>query len=199
MILKFYHTIFFQNKNEKYFVNNVPNCTLVYIPERLHQRNRTPITSFEVGERLYFRCKSEVLDNPYKAISITELSHNRSGLNSNILCVPDDVLFNIKENEPEERYEGLEICIIEIKYLESNSVYNKTYSETKNSAQFNCRIRLIHEPDCCMYPHSVFRVWINDELITYDNYNDTVKKLNKIRSLLKNELASMIIQNALVG
>lgn len=46
-----------------------------------------------------------------------------------------------------------------------------------------------------MYPHSVFRVRLNGEIVTYENYKDTLKKVNKIRNLLKEELASMIRQN----
>ena len=45
-----------------------------------------------------------------------------------------------------------------------------------------------------MYPHCVFRVWVNDELITYNNYENTVKKLSYIKLQLKEELAYMIIK-----
>jgi len=55
-------------------------------------------------------------------------------------------------------------------------------------------MELLHEPEACMYPHCVFRVWVNDELITYNNYENTVKKLSYIKLQLKEELAYMIIK-----
>lgn len=196
-ISKLFRTIFSCNHSIKPLNSIVPECELPYIPERLHQGNRGPISTFEVGEHLYFRCNAEVLDNPYKSISITELSHNRKGLSSETLSNPDDVLFNINLDETEERYTGLEICTIEIKSLDSNYQYVKNFTESKNNVDHNCTFKLIHDPAVCMYPHCVFRVWINNELITYDNYNQTIKKLNKIRAFLKEDLASMILQREL--
>ena len=104
-------------------------CPLPYIPSRLQIKNRLRIEQFEIGEFLYLRCKPEVLNNPYRDISITELSHNRSGLKDNILCNPDDVLYCIKENEAFEKYPDMEVCTLEIISLnEHNKFKNKSSS-----------------------------------------------------------------------
>jgi hypothetical protein len=112
--------------------NGMQECSIAYIPQRLQQNNKPVIEQFEVGECLYMRCKPAVLKNPYESISITELSHNRAGLRDNILCNPDDVLYSIKLDEPFEKYEGLEVCTLEIKSLNENNRYHKDYSEEKN-------------------------------------------------------------------
>lgn len=167
-------------------------CAIPYIPTRLQTNNRQPIEEFEIGESLYMRCKSDVLVNPYKGMSITELSHNRSGSNNNILCNPDDVLYNIVPENIFEKYEGLEVCILDIKSLNGDKKYRKYFSETKNGQEYTGAIELLHEPEPCMYPHSVFRIWVNNEKVTYENYKETLTKVNKIRNSIKEELASMI-------
>jgi hypothetical protein len=167
-------------------------CSLQYIPSRLQKKNKPIIEQFEVGECLYMRCKPEVLNNPYKDISITELSHNRSGLSNNILCNPDDVLYSIKENEAFEKYFDMEVCTLEIISLNETEKYKKSFTETKNGNDLTSILEILHEPEPCMYPHSVFRVWLNDEKVTYDNYKTTLKKAHKIRNSIKEELASMI-------
>ena len=167
-------------------------CPLPYIPSRLHKKNKPIIEQFEVREFLYMRCKPEVLSNPYKYISITELSHNRSGLAKNILCNPDDVLYSIKENESFEKYVEMEVCTLEIKSLNENYKFKKNFTESKDGNNHTSILELFHEPEPCMYPHSVFRVWLNDEKVTYDNYKTTLKKTHKIRNAIKEELASMI-------
>lgn len=163
-----------------------------YIPERLHMKNRSCVETFEVGECLYMRCNPKVVDNPYKEISIAELSHNRAGLAADILSVPEDVLYSIKLDEPFEKYEGKVICTLEIKSLTPEHKYHKTFTQEKNGELYTSVIELLHDPEECMYPHSVFRVWLNGETITKDNFGKTIGKLNKIRTELKEELASMI-------
>ena len=61
------------------------NCTLDYIPSQLKTCEKPIIDNFEVGEALYRRCTVEELQNPFRNITIGELSHNRKGLKSNIL------------------------------------------------------------------------------------------------------------------
>ena len=172
-------------------------CNLDYIPERLHRNNRTPIDIFEIGEQLYMRCHPHVIENPYKDISITELSHNRSGLQSETLCNPRDVLFNIKEEESEQQYSELMVCTIAIKSLNDESKYFKIFRDDKNSVESVGSIELIHEPEDCMYPHCVFRVKLNSKIVTYNNYKQTLKKSNRIRAAMKEEFASMIVQGKL--
>jgi len=169
------------------------NCQLRYIPINLHYESKSIIFEFEIGEFLYRRCKPEELENPFQSISITELSHNRSGDAKNPLCAENDVLYNIS-NDENERYINRVVCTLEIKSLNENKGYKKTYSQQKNDKKYFCSMELIHEPDPFMYPHCVFRISINDETITYENYDSTIKKLNQIRNQLKDELASMILR-----
>ena len=175
----------------------MPICSIPHIPDRLKLNGRPIIVEFEIGEFLYMRCDQGVLDNPYEKISITELSHNRSGLKGNTLCNPDDVLFSIKETDGFEKYADKEICILEIKSLTPANKFKKTYSETKDTLIYNCEFELLHEPELCMYPHCVFRVVINEEIVTYANYKTTLRKVTKIRNSLKEELASMIVRQAI--
>lgn len=169
-------------------------CSLPYIPSRLHKKDNPIIESFDIGEYLYRRCKHDELINPFKSISITELSHNRGGLNSQTLCNPDDVLFSINEHEDFEVYEDKVVCTLEIKSLNPNNTYKKKYTQKKDNELFTCYLELLHDPVPCMYSHCVFRVVINSEVITFDNYKQTLGKLNQIRNELKEELASMIIK-----
>ncbi|HUZ60475.1 MAG TPA: hypothetical protein VMU83_17020 [Hanamia sp.] len=167
-------------------------CLLHYIPNPLHTNERQIIDEFEVNENLYKRCKAEDLKNPYRADTLSELSHNRSWLIGDILCNPDDVLYNIKPGENDEKYEDLKVCTIRIKDLNKKNRYKKNFSEIKNGEIFNAVIELLHDPIPCMYPHSVFRIWLNGEIITYENYTRTLKRVHQIRNSIREELASMI-------
>lgn len=168
-------------------------CKLPYIPQRLHTNNKVNNNAFVVGEFLYMRCNQDVLDNPYKSISITELSHNRSGENNSI-SVAEDVLYSIKAEENIEKHNDKKICSLEIIDLNKNNSYRKKFTQEKNGCQFEAILELFHEAEPCMYPHCVFRVTLNNERVTYNNYKDTLQKVNKIRNSIKEELASMIVR-----
>lgn len=169
-------------------------CTLPYIPSRLHTKNNPIINTFDIGEFLYRRCNPEELANPFKTISITELSHNRGGLTSQPLCNPSDVLLSINQDEDFEIYGDKVVCTLVIKSLKENNTFKKEYTQEKGNQVYTCFLELFHDPVSCMYPHCVFRVVINEEIITYHNYKNTLGKLTQIRNELKEELASMIIQ-----
>jgi len=193
VILKNLLIIFCHIKEKLLSFFQMQRCTIPYIPNRLQSIGRKAIEKFGVGESLYLRCRIDLLKNPYKTISITELSHNRSGLPGDVLCNPDDVLYNILEKNNFEKYE-LEVCVLDIKNLNEESKYRKAFNETKNGQNYVGVIELIHEPEPCMYPHSVFRIWLNDEKVTYKNYKETLTKVHQIRNSIKEELASMIRQ-----
>ncbi|CAN5588655.1 hypothetical protein BH10BAC4_BH10BAC4_19790 [soil metagenome] len=190
-ILKHWPTTFYLiNRKSK---PETPNdCKLEYIPHRLKRNRRPIIQTYQIGEHLFYRCKPEELENPYKKISIAELSHNRSGFPLDSLSTAADVLYNINPNNTFERYTNLEICILEIKSLTPQNIYRKQFSETKADVIYNAIIELRHDPGDCMYPHSVFRVSFNGEIVTYDNYQKTLGKHPKIRNSIKEEIASMI-------
>ncbi len=167
-------------------------CNLQHVPERLHKDDKPTINNFEVGEELYFRCTQEELDNPYLKISICELSHNRKGLANNIISEQDDVLINITgEGDP---VINKLVCVLVIKDVDAETgTFNKAFTQNKNQVDNHARIKLIHEPETCMYPHCVFRVWLNEVIIGYHNYG-LINSLKQIKTHLKTELASMIIQ-----
>lgn len=169
-------------------------CNLPHIPSRLHTNQRPIIKAFEVDEFLYRRCKPEELENPFKTVSIRELSHNRSGLEQNILCNPEDVLFNIIQDDDKERYEEMVVCTLKIKSLTDDNKYKKNYEQIKGGKTYTCQMELLHEPEPCMYPHCVFRIFIDGIVVDKDNYDITIKKLNEIRTRLKEELASIIFR-----
>jgi hypothetical protein len=166
-------------------------CNLQHIPERLRRQGRPTIEQFQIGEELYFRCKEEALENPYKVVSLCEVSHNRQGHVNNILSEADDVLYAITGEA--ERYTDKKICTLKIVALTNEGAYHKTFHETKNGTEFVGRMKLMHDPDECMYPHSIFRVWLNDEVVDMQNYDVTLKKVNKIRTYLKEDIAAMIV------
>ncbi|HRG00812.1 MAG TPA: hypothetical protein PKZ75_06830 [Bacteroidia bacterium] len=167
-------------------------CTLAHVPPRLHQLEKPAINHFEIGEEIYRRCTPVELENPFKGISICELSHNRQGLAGNIISQPQDALINIT-GVGENTYDKV-VCTLVIRDInEQLGTYCKEFNQEKDKTLHNAKLQLIHEPDNCMYPHCVFRVWLDEELITYDNYN-LVDKLKQIKTQLKSALASMIIQ-----
>jgi hypothetical protein len=111
---------------------------------------------------------------------------------NDVLCNPDDVLFSIRANEDFQNYKEKVVCILEIKNLNSENKYKKQYTQKKDNIDFVGVMELLHDPVPCMYPHCVFRVWINEEIVTIDNRKDTIDKYKEIRTRLKDELASMI-------
>ncbi len=173
------------------------NCNLDYIPDRLHTNNRPIINKFNVGQLLYHRASPEIIENPYKTVTIAELSHNLGGHPEKILSLPEDVLFSIKEEEDFEKYTDKEICTLRIISLNNLNQYDKDFSQEKNGEKATAKIKLLHDPVGCMYPHCVFRVWLNGTIVTYKNYKQTLNKWKKIRTELKQELASMIIHRVI--
>lgn len=168
-------------------------CELQYIPERLKTLDKPIVNIFSIGELLYYRCKRDDLDNPYKGLSIAELSHNRSGIDNNISEL-EDVLYNIVPEKGVEKFD-LEVCILKIVDLTNDNKYHKEFPEEPHEKiTSKATMDLLHEPEPCMYPHCVFRVHLNGEKITRDNYKTTLNKSPEIQSMIKQELAKMILR-----
>lgn len=168
-------------------------CNLKHVPENLHTNNRQPIEIFMVGEYMYRRCNKEDIDNPFKSISLTELSHNRSGFGDNILSNPEDVLYNIKEGASAPFYEDQVICKLKIVSLSDENKYKKKFSQIKNEIQVDAYMELLHQPEPCMFPHCVFRIWVGHVIVTYDNYKELLNNLQQIKTQIRQELVSMIV------
>lgn len=169
------------------------SCSLPYIPLYLHHTSQELIQCFYVGDILYHRCSPEKLENPYKTVSITELSHNIGTNNKVELSKLEDVLWSTKEEEELQKYDKA-VCTLEIKSLNDQQTYHKQFEQEKNGKVYKCVMELLHDPLPCMYPHCIFRVWLDGELVTYDNYKSTIRKLKKIKTQLKQELGNMIVQ-----
>ncbi|CAN5326048.1 hypothetical protein BH09BAC5_BH09BAC5_00760 [soil metagenome] len=176
------------------------NCELEHIPGELHKGNKVTIESFEVGEEIYRRCSAEQLENPFiGGVSICELSVNRRGIAPDFISQPNDVLLNITGiGDP---ILNKVVCTLTIKDLHPvSNTYEKSFEQTKENPQthlpvlYRASMKLIHEPEICMYPHCVFRVWLNGELVTMDNYRGTIYKVKKIKTELQMALVEMIVQ-----
>jgi hypothetical protein len=170
----------------------MPNCELNYIPEPLHWNEKPVLTEFQVGDLIFRRCNPKELENPFQAISLRDISNNLGTNLGNIISEKDDVLFNIVPEDEIERYKDKVVCTLEIKSLTANNQYIKYFQELKNGNTNNCTIQLLHDPLCCMYPHCIFRIWVNGEVVTKENYEVTLNNFNKLRTLIRQELATMI-------
>lgn len=180
-------------------------CNLEYIPKRLHHSDeRKIIDTFYVSDILYRRVSDKFLDNPYSAVTLSDLSHN-IGINNQIeISKKSDVLFSILEGEDFEVYDSFKVLALKVISIDENNHYDKVFNCEKNT---NLKVRLLlsHDPVCCMYPHCVFRFYIyNDDdheiEVTYENYSSTLgdkKKYKYLRDKLRHELSLMIIREAI--
>jgi hypothetical protein len=173
------------------------DCTLNYIPKSLHWNEKPVLTEFQVGDLIFRRCNHQELENPFKTISLRDISNNLGTNFGKIISEKDDVLFNIVPEDEIEKYAGKVVCNLEIKSLTLNNQYEKNFLEIKDGKNNNCTMQLIHDPLHCMYPHCIFRIWVNNIVVTKENYEVTLSKLNKLRTYIRQELATMIRRNAI--
>lgn len=166
-------------------------CNLEYIPKHLHTENKPIKEVFEIGEKLFYRCKPEILNKPYDNISLQDISHNRNfNDDTNFGC--ENVFYNIDENDERVKYEGLNFIEFFIKNLSNEITYKKNliYQDLKAT------LILKHVPEPCMYPHSVIEISVNGIIVNKDNYKIILGKKNQtysnLRSLIRQELTSII-------
>lgn len=170
------------------------DCTLPYIPERLHTKDREPIPEFFLQEHLYRRCSPAEKENPFANISLVDLSVNRSGKVSNSLCQLDDVLYNTAPSaeSTEERLQGKVIVNLEILEIATGGTYEKVLVQGSN----NCSIYLKHKPEACNYAHATFVFYSNDVEVQFDNWKQTLgsNAQKYLRTMCRQELAKMILR-----
>ena len=168
------------------------NCTLNYIPDHLHTNDKPIVEKFYIGERLFYRCNPENLEKPYDSIRLFDISHNRNFGNEEVFK-PEDVFYNIIEDEINEKYENLKIISFFIKKLSENRI---TYIKNLVYEDLTVKLTLKHEPVACMYPHSVLEICVNNQIITNQNYKIELGKKNikysNLRSIIRQELTSII-------
>jgi len=178
-------------------------CTLNYIPQRLLPNGRQNLPTFELGERLYRRCKNEAeLTDPFSNISLVDISVNRSGFN-NCLSVLSDVLYNThpKEGLTNEIFD-LPVAELMIEQLDEVGKYVKEFEGSKldannQSTSIKVRLELKHKLHECNYPHCAFEFHYNGIEVTMANYKETLGHksggVQKIRTLCKHELSRIIL------
>jgi len=175
-------------------------CDRHYIPKKLHWGKRGYIEKYLVGDIIYRRVDPNKLINPYLDITLTDLSHNIGMNYGTIISEPDDVLINISSKIDAERITSKVPCTLEIKNLNDKNEYNKSFTENLNDQEsYVATMRMLHRPENCMYPHCVFEIRLNNVEVTFENYGQTLglKKLKDLRTMLRDELASMVRRNAI--
>ena len=152
--------------------------------------SRPVISTFSVGEELYYRTDPKKIKKPYDDISLYDISHNRSFLPQT--SVKDDVLYNIKPGDVEEKYTDKEVVVLLIGNLNNAITFVKEFKTEDESHRVV--ITLKHSPVECMYPHSVFEITVNEIVIDSENYKAFfgIKSLKNIRGRIRQELTSMI-------
>ena len=173
-------------------------CTLQYIPERLHNNiDREIISKYSVGDIIYRRSSERELNNPFASISLYEISNNIGSNCLKIISLEKDVLYNILKDNRFETYDDKVVCTLKIKSLNEDYQYFKVFNVEKNQIKYKCTLALIHDPIPCMYPHCLFRIILNNEVVVKDNYNDTLKRIKELRTKIRHELATMVYRRSI--
>jgi len=173
-------------------------CTLTYIPERLHSIGKEIVSDFSIGEELYYRCDIEECTKPYQKLSkLYDISHNRNfGDSENF--PKDDVLYDIDPSTERERIANKHINVSIIKSLSNNNTFEKSLQSDVDPSII-MHIKLLHDPLPCMYAHCVFEISLNDVVITDENFATTLGRSNKLyknlRRDIRQELTSIIYSN----
>jgi hypothetical protein len=131
------------------------NCSELNIPEYLHTNDRPPDIHFTDNEKLFRRFAQTEQNQPtikdgkltHASLSLKEMSVNREKYSRE----PQDVLYNIKTGE---HFLAHGICI-----FESGKVTALNYTHPALPKVY--RLQLVHEPEPCMYPHSVIAILEN--------------------------------------
>jgi len=126
------------------------NCAQKGIPEHLHQDNRDEDPDFDDAELLYRRFLSKVdsRDELIAALSTRSMSVNRDRYSEE----PEDVLYNINANHPDDHFFDCGILEFDVESVETINVEHPQLDNRSYS------FRVLHRPSQCMYPHSVVKV-----------------------------------------
>ena len=176
-------------------------CRLSYIPERLHSNDKPTIPTFEIGDFLYRRCKEEHLEEPFDAIKLYDLSVNRQGNKANPLSLKEEVLYNLfPENGKGEKLNE-SVITLEIKEVAASNTYEKTIQHDGKDGNgkpitHTCFLQLLHDKLPCNYSHCIFRITFNGQVVTEQNYKQTLKRngasVTELRNKCKIEFEQMI-------
>lgn len=171
-------------------------CELPYIPNYLHWDNKEINPNFFHEEKLFWRCRPEKAENPYKTISLAEVSVNRSGNKDNFYSKPDDVFWDTTNSE-NERYEDFIALQLAVKKVDFDKNPEKVVTAyNSNNDLLKAILALVHDPLPCNYSHCLIRVILEGDIITLDNYKKKFgkKSLKRLRQACKDEVSKMIIR-----
>ena len=194
LIWKNYFTNLFRHNSSEL----MQQCTLTYIPGRLHSFRKKLVNEFYIDEELYYRCNIEECVKPYQKLNkLYDISHNRNF--GNVVNFPkDDVLFDINPDSALQIIPNKYINVSVIKSLSINKTYEKSIP-SENGPDIFIHIKLLQDPLPCMYSHCVFQISINEVIITDENFSTTLGRGNVIQKNLRRdirqELTSIIYSN----
>jgi len=154
-------------------------CDQLGIPKHLHKNGRGQDENFSKTEKLFRRINPDgFLPNGHissQCLSVNDMSLNRGRYSK----FPEDVLYDIKKGE---HFVFFGIIEIEVGFVESPSYDHPE----KESCVYTFKMK--HEPEECMYPHSVLQILLNQKKA------ESKKGMPKrLRSLFRDELRTNCI------
>jgi hypothetical protein len=134
------------------------DCAKFQIPTRLHRLTRFAVREFQDLEKLYRRVDPKQIEDEGLAIASVRfrggMSVNRDGLDSNrISLYPEDVLFDTRS---ENHYSGWSILVFNVE-----AIRRFTWEHPDTGKRYELRLK--HEPEQCMFPHSLVELFCEGE------------------------------------
>jgi hypothetical protein len=169
-------------------------CSLEHIPTRLHRHGRKVCNRFYLNEEIYRRCPTNLVDAPFATITLSDISINRQGKPiKRPFSLEDDVLYNTvdKSGDNVPKYNET-VVILKIKRLLRDHSYRKVFILNGNILM----MYLKHDPIPCNYAHTVFEFVLNNEIVTFQNYSNSLgrRALKRLREDCRLQIAKMIIR-----
>lgn len=133
-----------------------PACSAFNIPARLHRAGRAAIPDFTPEELLYrwFVPTPGTIEEGWIWSPMSgDMSTNRQRYSER----PDDVLYDTTEGE--HRFDKAEIATFRVDQIEQIIMVHP------NDGSKIYRLKVIHSPEPCMYPHSHAEVLLNGQVI----------------------------------
>ena len=132
-------------------------------------------------------------------MSLYDLSINREGKKNHPISKPSDVLYDITESENE--FYQTSYIILKINEISKPYYYKKKIiQKDSDNKSHEVIIELIHDPLPCMYPHSIFRFFHDNQIVTKENFKNTLgkKSQKRLRQKCRDSLTRMIVEKKVV-
>jgi len=156
------------------------------------------VNEFFNEEKLFWRCKDFSNINPFKTIRLADVSVNRSGSEEVFFSEAQDVLWNIFEDQEQERYAEHGFIVLSIMNLGLNEYFVRKYQETLHDVTVSAEMQLIHDPLLCNRAHSMLRFTYEGNTVKFEDYKKgfgkkSPKALERLRRVCKDELLKIIV------